>query len=94
MLKTNSLLDLKAIQTNQGISLKKAVQQFLSHYFSLLDIEVDPVNLYALFLAEIEVPLLEISLLYTRGNQTRAARMLKLNRVTFRKKIKNYGLLT
>jgi len=44
-------------------------------------------------LAEIEGPLLEVVLEYTRGNQTRASEILGLNRGTLRKKLKDHGLM-
>ncbi len=72
--------------------LRNHVRRSLNEYFQNLDGE--PVSdLYALVLAEIEIPLLEKVLEYTRGNQTRAAEMLGLNRGTLRKKLKQYGLL-
>jgi Fis family transcriptional regulator len=43
-------------------------------------------------LAEIEAPLLEEVMLFTRGNQTRAANLMGINRGTLRKKLKQYGL--
>jgi Fis family transcriptional regulator len=45
-------------------------------------------------LAEVEAPLLEEIMHYTRNNQTKASQMLGLNRGTLRKKLKQYGLLT
>jgi Fis family transcriptional regulator, factor for inversion stimulation protein len=44
-------------------------------------------------MAEVEAPMLEIVLKYTRHNQTRASQVLGLNRGTLRKKLKQYGLL-
>ena len=44
-------------------------------------------------LSEIEAPLLEEVMKYTRNNQTRASQMLGLNRGTLRKKLKQYDLL-
>ena len=45
--------------------------------------------LYELVLAEVEHPMLDMIMQYTRGNQTRAANMLGINRGTLRKKLKN-----
>ena len=56
--------------------------------------EGEPVSeLYQMVLAEMEIPLLEKVLEYPRGNQTKAAELLGLNRGTLRKKLKQYGLL-
>ncbi|QCI22253.1 DNA-binding transcriptional regulator Fis [Buchnera aphidicola] len=49
-------------------------------------------NLYELMLAELEQPLLDIVMQHTRGNQTRAALMMGINRSTLRKKLKKYGM--
>jgi len=43
-------------------------------------------------LSEVEAPLLDIIMQHTRGNQTRAANMLGINRGTLRKKLKKYGM--
>ena len=49
-------------------------------------------DLYELVLAEVEQPLLDTIMQYTRGNQTRAATMMGINRGTLRKKLKKYGM--
>jgi Fis family transcriptional regulator len=51
-----------------------------------------PNDLYDLVLGEVEPPLFEAVLDYTRGNQSRAAEILGLNRATLRKKLKQYEL--
>ena len=48
--------------------------------------------MYELVLSEIEAPMLEEVMTYTRGNQTRAANLLGINRGTLRKKLKKYGM--
>lgn len=53
----------------------------------------DPKDLYELFLAELEKPLIEATLRHTRGNQSRTATILGLNRGTLRTKMKRYQLL-
>jgi Fis family transcriptional regulator len=52
-----------------------------------------PGALYDLVLGEVEPPLFEAVLEYTRGNQSRAAEILGLNRATLRKKLRHYDLL-
>jgi Fis family transcriptional regulator len=52
-----------------------------------------PSDLYDLVLGEVEPPLFQVVLDYTRGNQSRAAAILGLNRATLRKKLKQYDLL-
>jgi Fis family transcriptional regulator len=71
--------------------LRDSVKQALKNYFSQL--EGETVNdLYEFVLMEVEQPLLDMVMQYTRGNQTRAATMMGLNRGTLRKKLKKYGL--
>ncbi|MDP4870221.1 MAG: DNA-binding transcriptional regulator Fis, partial [Gammaproteobacteria bacterium] len=50
-------------------------------------------DLYDLVLAEVEAPLLAAVMHQTRGNQSKAAIVLGLNRGTLRTKLKQYGLL-
>ncbi|MEM9102472.1 MAG: DNA-binding transcriptional regulator Fis [Pseudomonadota bacterium] len=72
-------------------SLRACVQQALDTYFAQL--EGQTVNdLYDMVLAEVEAPLLETVMGNVRGNQTKAAKMLGINRGTLRKKLKIYGL--
>jgi len=71
--------------------LREQVQSTLEAYFRRLEGHV-PSNLYKLVLQEVELPLLETVMRYTRGNQTRAAEILGLNRSTLRKKLKQYGV--
>ncbi|MEN9916321.1 MAG: DNA-binding transcriptional regulator Fis [Pseudomonadota bacterium] len=71
--------------------LKTYVEQALENYFSQLDGN-SPSNLYGLVLAEVESPMLEVVLRQTRGNQTKAAKMLGISRGTLRKKIKQCDL--
>jgi Fis family transcriptional regulator len=72
-------------------SLSEGVRDALEHYFSQLD-GCDPVDLYAMVLAEIERPLLECVMRHMRGNQTRAASALGISRATLRKKLNHYRL--
>jgi len=72
--------------------LRVSVEQALVRYFSHLDGQ-NACGLYDLVLAEVEAPLLEVTLAYVQGNQSRAAELLGLNRGTLRKKLKQYDLL-
>jgi Fis family transcriptional regulator len=66
---------------------KVAIKNYLSQ---LNGNDVD--DMYDLVLSEIEAPMLEEVMQYTRGNQTRAANLLGINRGTLRKKLKKYGM--
>lgn len=50
-------------------------------------------NVHAQVMALLEKPLFEQTLIKTRGNQTKAAELLGLNRGTFRKRLKNHNLI-
>lgn len=80
------------IITHQHDSLRQCVDHALQQYF--LHLDGQPANdLYQLVLSEVEAPLLEAVLAYTRNNQSKSAEMLGLNRGTLRKKLKQYDLL-
>jgi two-component system nitrogen regulation response regulator GlnG len=67
--------------------LGASVERHLRRYFDQHGGELPPPGLYARILREIEVPLIEISLAATSGNQARCADLLGINRNTLRKKI-------
>jgi len=71
--------------------LRECAEIALRNYFKDLNGEL-PGNLYTLVLAEIVQPLLKTIMQYTRGNQSKAAEILGLNRSTLRKKLRLYGL--
>ena len=73
------------------IPLAKQVKAALEIYFQDMDGDT-PTDLYKLVLNEIEKPLLETVMKQVRGNQTRAAEMLGLNRSTLRKKLQLHNL--
>lgn len=79
-------------QLSSNTILRDRVRATLKEYFIKLE-GANPVNFYALFLSEIEIPLLETVLQYTKNNQSAAAEILKLGRGTLRKKMQQYGLL-
>jgi Fis family transcriptional regulator len=61
-------------------------------YFELLEGE-SASDLYPLVLAEVEAPLLAAVMRHTRGNQSKAAIVLGLNRGTLRTKLRQHRLL-
>ncbi len=52
-----------------------------------------PSNLYYTVMTAVELPLIKATMKYTGNNQSRSAEILKLNRGTFRKKLKFYNML-
>ena len=75
-----------------SVTLRDSVEVALKNYFAQLD-GAPVTEVYQLVLSEVEAPLLEEVMKYTRNNQTKASTMLGLNRGTLRKKLKQYGLL-
>ncbi|KQX20081.1 MULTISPECIES: nitrogen regulation protein NR(I) [unclassified Sphingomonas] len=67
--------------------LADAVEQHLARYFATFGRDLPPDGLYDRVLAEVERPLLELSMAAAKGNQLRAARLLGINRNTLRKKL-------
>ncbi|CAI8158113.1 MAG: DNA-binding protein Fis [Cellvibrionales bacterium UBA7375] len=76
----------------QQQSLRDHVADAMQQYFRDLDGQ-DTKELYAIVMAEVEPPLLEAAMKYTRNNQSKTAALLGLNRGTLRKKLKQYNLL-
>ncbi len=75
----------------KGEPLRECVRDALEHYLTQLDGHA-PGGMYQLVISEVEAPLLETVLRYTRSNQSRAAELLGINRGTLRKKLKQYGI--
>ena len=71
--------------------LRECVRDAVARYFRQLDGH-DTSDLFELVMGEVEAPLLEAVLEHTRGNLTRAAAILGINRGTLRKKLKQYKL--
>lgn len=84
-----STLNAQSQVTNKP--LRDSVKQALKNYLAQLNGQ-DVNDLYELVLSEVEHPMLDMVMQYTRGNQTRAANLLGINRGTLRKKLKKYGM--
>ena len=74
------------------VTLSQLVERHLTVYFADQPDGAPPPGLYDRILAEVEVPLIRLTLAATRGNQVRAAEILGLNRNTLRKKIHDLGV--
>jgi len=71
--------------------LASSVKSSLDQYFKDLDGE-PPHALYDMVLTCIEKPLLEYTMQYAGGNQSKAAEILGINRNTLRKKLQQYNI--
>ncbi len=86
--KTVTLTSVPASSTQP---LRSCVKSMLENYFNDLDGH-EPGDLYEMVVREVEHPLLETVMVHTRGNQSKAAKMLGINRGTLRKKLKIHNL--
>lgn len=68
-------------------SLSMSIERHLRRYFDLHGTALPPPGLYGRILREMELPLIEIALDATGGNQAKCADLLGINRNTLRKKI-------
>lgn len=80
MMQDNSLDD-KPLSTHVYATIENYLE-------SIKDLELT--NLYDFFLDEVEVPLLNVVMQHTRGNQVKAAKLLGLSRGTLRKKLERH----
>lgn len=83
----------EAPQPSSVTSLRDTVSASVRQYLEELDGQLSS-DVYQMVLAEVEAPLLEEIMAYTRNNQTKASIMLGLNRGTLRKKLKQYNLIS
>ncbi len=70
-------------------TLASAVERHIRTFLAAHHDGMAPSDIYDRVLAEVERPLIQLTLAATRGNQIRAASMLGLNRNTLRKKIRD-----
>lgn len=72
-------------------TLRETVSKSLERYFSHMD-DHQASNIYDMVIGEVEPSLFEAVLKHTKGNQSKAAAVLGLNRGTLRKKLKQYDI--
>ena len=80
----------KQIQLNG--SLSHSTETALKKYFKTLNGH-KPNDLYQLVLKEMERPLMKEVMKHTDNNQSKASKVLGINRSTLRKKLKQYKLI-
>ena len=72
--------------------LKDEVRKAMNRYFNQLDQKNTPINVYNLVLREVEPALLNSVMSFCNDNQSKAARILGINRTTLRTKLKKYNI--
>jgi len=87
-----AMIDTGPMVSGNGGGLADAVEQHLARYFATFGRDLPPDGLYDRVLAEVERPLLELSMAASKGNQLRAARLLGINRNTLRKKLTDLSI--
>ena len=81
-------------ESSESIPLRDYIKDVIATYYKNVVAQgVKPENVYELVMAEVELPLIEATMEFTGGNQSRAAKILGINRGTFRKKLSHYGML-
>ena len=80
-----------ASEPDHSIPLRQNVQQAIRRYLEDMG-QSQPECLYQTLLAEVEPPLIEEVLRYTRGNQSKTARILGITRNTLRTKLHRYDI--
>jgi two-component system nitrogen regulation response regulator GlnG len=70
-------------------TLSRAVERHIKEFLAAHNDGLGATDIYDRIIAEVERPLIRLTLAATRGNQIKAAAMLGLNRNTLRKKIRD-----
>ncbi|TAJ91474.1 MAG: DNA-binding transcriptional regulator Fis [Gammaproteobacteria bacterium] len=91
MIKADQHTETESGGYRQPRALSDQVRDAVERYFSDLDGH-DSSELYELILSQVEKPLFESVLKNTRGNLSKAAQVLGMNRGTLRTRLKKYGL--
>jgi Fis family transcriptional regulator len=72
--------------------LRDQVSKAMKKYFKQLDQNNLPIGVYQLVLKEVELPLLKAVMEFSNYNQSKAAKILGINRTTLRTKLEKYKI--
>ncbi|MBK6980102.1 MAG: Fis family transcriptional regulator [Betaproteobacteria bacterium] len=89
--RTQSRAAARAEAVERENELSSTVRKMMKQYFKDLDGE-KTCGIYNMVVNCVERPLLEVVMNHARGNQTRAAELLGINRNTLRKKLQEHGI--
>ena len=81
----------KTVLATTTNGLGDSVRRTMDKYFKDMDGH-EPANLHDLIMSQVEKPLIESVIDNTRGNVSRAAQLLGLNRGTLRNRMQKYDL--
>lgn len=81
-----------AVADQEANKLRSQIAHHLTRYFEHHGSDLPPPGLYQRILKELEIPLLEVALDATRGNQAKCADLLGINRNTLRKKLSDLDI--
>ena len=79
-------------ENDQNVTLENLIEKRINIVMSSINDNPTQMNIYEDFIKQVEKPLIESILNYTRGNQIKASTILGLNRNTLRKKISDLGV--
>ncbi|NKB64612.1 MAG: DNA-binding transcriptional regulator Fis [Gammaproteobacteria bacterium] len=79
-------------EPGQKRGLSEHVKESVENYFESLNGE-QPYGVYSMVLSEMERPLLTVVMKHCQNNQSKASKVLGINRNTLRKKLESYGLV-
>ncbi len=75
-----------------AVTAAQALEQMIRGFLAAHDDTLESSDIYARVIAQVERPLIQMTLASTKGNQIKAAAMLGLNRNTLRKKIRDLDI--
>ncbi len=90
MIETGNIQKSKKIRKKNN-KLADCVNKSITRYFKDLNGE-EAINVYQMVIQEVEKPLLEVVMNYCENNQSKASRVLGINRNTLRKKLRCFGM--
>jgi len=82
----------KSFDSYAKTPLRDEVSKAMRKYFNQLDQKNLPIDVYKLVLKEVEPPLLNAVMEFSNNNQSKAAKILGINRTTLRTKLKKYKI--
>jgi len=82
----------KSLNSSAKKPLRDEVSKAMKKYFKQLDQKNLPIDVYQLVLKEVEPPLLNTVMEFSNHNQSKAAKILGINRTTLRTKLKKYKI--